>query len=327
MGLIQRAGPSAVFLGTLLVAVIIPLVLNTLLATKLSGVDQFLIGVMIYVALTLTTQADHLRRLDASATAALDLWRIRSDFDRRLNNIRESYYALTANPRVTPDFYSAYFARSLELYETTINDAVSNFDLRVDEKHLSTTDMLLACFQGRDGDTARFVHYFSDNGWLFDTWAKNYCVRLFRLIESGKLREVRRLFIYRDPGEQEWDQSKRLMEFHAANKGYDYRVIPEATYRQIVRDFHMREFFKDFGIYGEWYVYLTIAAVPEQIEGVFSSSERKVQDFIQLFDQCWNLAPVPPKADRGPMPPDELFQEHVIPVSVGSSADLGPPKE
>lgn len=316
-GLPSGIGLVAIFLVTLVLAIVIPLVLNTLVSKKLSGIDQFLLGVSIYVALTLTTQAYHLRRLDAKSTKDHHLWRINSDFDRRLANIRESFEDITRNRRTDPEFYSLYFERSLEIFELTINEAASNCELLVDENHLSTTDMLLASFSGREQDVARFVHYFQDNDWMFDTWARNYCVRLWDLVKSRKLREVKRLFIVREPGEEGWEQSKKLMEFHGANEHYDYRILPEETYDHIVHDYHMREQFKDFGIYGDWYVYRTIAAAPERIEGMFSSSERKIRDYQHLFQKCWDHAPKPAQPAKKEMTPEELFGEPIVPVSAG----------
>lgn len=107
------------------------------------------------------------------------------------------------------------------------------------------------------------------------------------------------------------------MEFHGANEHYDYRVLSESTYKNIVRDFHMRERFKDFGIYGDWYVYRTLVASPEHIEGVFSASERKVRVYRSLFDRCWDDAQKPPPTTQRAMTPAELFGEHDGPVSVG----------
>lgn len=324
----RPSGPSGavlaiIFLSSLVVSIIFPIILNIALATKLSAVDQFVVGAMIYVVLTVSTQAFHLRRIDSSVGVALDLWRIQNDFDRHLSNIRKSYNELVAGRRTTPEFYQAYFARLIELQETLLNEAVANHDLRVDENHLSTTEMLLACFTGRDDDIFRFVHYFVDNEWMFHTWAQNYTFRLYGLVEQGKLREVRRLFIFQNSGEQDWETSKKLIEFHAANAGYDYRIISEATYRDVVHDFHMRETFRDFGIYGNLYVYRTIAAIPENIEGIFSSSERKVRDYTALFDHCWGRAPIPATVTRGPMLPEELFREKIVPVSLGQ---VLPPK-
>lgn len=315
----------ALVLGTLVVSIAIPIVLDVLVSKKLSGVEQFLLGASIYAALTLTTQSYHLRRLDAKTTRERRLWRVNNDFDRRLSNIRESFANIVEGRRTEEDFYSLYFERALELFEETIGEAASNRELLVDENHLSTTDMLLASFSGRDSDIARFVHYFEDNVWMFDTWAKNYCFRVWRLVQSRKLKEVRRLFIYRDPQEQTLDQSKRLIEFHAANEHYDYRVLSEETYKNIVRDFHMRERFKDFGIYGDGYVYRTLAASPEHIEGVFSASERKVRVYQSLFERCWDDAQTPPPATRTGMTPAELFGEYDRTVSVGPEDSASAP--
>lgn len=187
----------ALVLGTLVVSIAIPIVLDVFVANKLSGVEQFLLGASIYAALTLTAQAYHLRRLDAKTTRERRLWRVNNDFDRRLSNIRESFASIVEGRRTEEDFYSLYFERALELFEETIGEAASNRELLVDENHLSTTDMLLASFSGRDSDVACFVHYFEDNEWMFETWAKNYCFRVWRLVQSRKLKEVRRLFIYR----------------------------------------------------------------------------------------------------------------------------------
>ena len=304
------------FLGTLVIAIVLPLVLNLTLNKTITGLDQFLIGVLIYVALTLTAQAYHIRRIDASATSNLELWRIKSEFDSRLNNIRQCYYELLSRRRISPEFYSLYFERSLELYEVTINEAVANHELLVDENHLSTTDMLLACFDGRERDIARFTHYFADNDWMFETWAQNYCVQLDELVEQGKLKKVKRLFIYKEDGELALERSRLLMEFHASNPGFEYRAIKEDNYLEIVHDFHMRERFRDFGVYGDWYVYRTIMAVPEHIEGVFSSSERRIKDYQDLFETCFRRGDEPVKTSRPPMTPAELFGAPVIPVSV-----------
>jgi len=309
-------GLLAIFAATLVVSVLLPIVVNILDSKKLTGFDQFTIGVLVYIVLTTTSLAHHLRRLDTKATVDSELWQIRNDFDRRLNNVRESYYRLLSNRRVTPEFFQLYFERTMSVYEEVINEAVTNHELLVDENHLSTPDMLLPCFDGRERDIARFTHNFADNDWMFDTWAQNYCVRLVTLTRSGRLKQVRRLFIYDTEDERTDPKSQRLMEFHSSNAPhFVYRTIQRDVYNGIVNDFRMREHFRDFGIYGDWYVYRTLQATPEHIEGVFSSSERKIGDYIALFELCFRRGDEPIKSTGPPMSPEDLFGAPIVPIA------------
>jgi hypothetical protein len=303
-------------LGTLLASVILPLVIGVILGNKITAIDQFFLGVLTFVSCSIVTIAYDILLLRQQKTHEAEVDFIRDEFDVCLANIRNSYNELIKSRRIKNDLFTEYFGEAIKAFEESIYEAATKHDLFVDENHFSTISLLLATFEGRPSDIIRLVQYMEDLSFMFDIWSRHYYRRLVGMIEDGTVREVRRLFIYTDPSEMEAPDAKRLLDFHARQPGYDYRIISKGDFQKFCRDLRLNENFADFGIYGDRYAYHTISARSDKIEGTFTSSERQVNGYIELFDNLWRHAIVPEPVNEKPMPVYELFEGKPLPPNL-----------
>jgi len=299
---------AARFTGTLVLAIMIPIITNLLLTEPMSGINQFFLGTLIFVALADVGVAYDVGKLKKKHDDEMYVDYVRDQFNTSLFNIRKSYDDLIKERRIQNDMYTSYFYRSLQQYEQRIYEAATKQELIVNELHFSTTDLLLGCFSGRDEDVIRLVHFVEENSFMFDVWSRGYYRRIVRLVKDGKIREVRRLFVYKKTDDLSTPETKRLLDFHSRQPGYDYRVVSYGDFMKFCRDLRTNEEGKDFGIYGEWYVYTTHVASADKIEGVYHGSTINVQAYIELFDNCWRHSLTPQKTDKPPMSLYELFE-------------------
>lgn len=316
---VDTASLVARFLGTLIVSILIPWVTGVLSTYSnkpedvLTPINQYFLGVLVFLALSNAGVVWELAKLKQQHKQENKIGYIKDQFGTLLSNINTSYDELIRMRRISNDLYTAYFYRSLQQFEQRLYEAATKQELQVNELHFSTTDLLLSCFTGRPNDIIRLVHFLEDNSFMFDVWSQGYYRQIVKLVNESAVTEVRRLFVYKDAAELSTPESQRLLEFHARQPGYDYRVVPFSDFMKFCRDMRTNENGTDFGIYGDWYVYTTRSATADRIEGVFSSSEMVVKAYIDLFDRCWNHGMAHHPTSEPPMTLYELFEGQAPP--------------
>ena len=309
-------------LSAVIVAVVIPLVIGIIPSIKISSLDQFFIGVLVYVTVTVAGLSYDIVRLLDQRVRAVPLERIEDLFGVHLHNIAAGFKQIVQHSHQERDLFTEYFTRAIEKFEDQINVASSKRELVVNELHVSTTSMLLHCLFGRESDLLRFVHYFQDNEFMLDVWSRGYYTLIVKMIEERHIREVRRLFVYTDRSQLDDPTSKRLIEFHLRQRGYDCRVISDADYKKLIKDANLGTL--DFGIYGDLYVYETRYATAQRIEGIYSSAPSRVRSFIEAFDNCWRHGQKPHSTNSTQMTLFELFEGVRPPEELGEFVDQGP---
>lgn len=307
-------------LATLIVSIFVPLSLNLFLDEGIQPLDQFFLGALVFFSISLVGMVLDIARIRLQQEKEARLRFIEDEFREKLYNIEQAYRMILRRRRNYPDLYSQYFERVIEDLEQDIRRAAEQGELEADEKHVETTDLLYSCLQGRDEDILRLVHFMEDNDFMYSTYQQTYYRRMIDLLEEGRVKEVRRLFVYEE-GQEEWESSQKLIDFHRRQPGYRCRLILENEFKNFCADQGINESYTDFGIYGDWYVYSSRSADPEgDVVGVYYSSENVVDEYVQLFDNCWNHGDIPESITdkeepmslselfgEEPSPPDELF--------------------
>lgn len=295
--------------GSLVLSILVPLITGVFVKNEIKAIDQFFLGVLVFFSVSLVGMVLDVSRLRIEQERERRFRFIENEFRSRLYNIEKAYQKILRSQRVNPDLYSRYFDRVVSEVEQDIKRAAEQGELEADEKHVETTDILYSCLQGRDEDVLRLVHFFKDNDFMYSTLQPTYYRRLIEMVDSGDVVEVRRLFIYKND-EKEQPSSQKLLEFHQRQPGYRCQLIEYKDFKNFCDDQAINKDYADFGIYGQWYVYKTESAEPQgEIKGVYHSSKKTVDEYIQLFDTCWKHGDTPDTTpdDTNPMSLDELF--------------------
>jgi hypothetical protein len=216
--------------------------------------------------------------------------------------------------RQLPDLFQDFFDNRLIQLENDIQTAANSDRLRIERGHLASMNLLLGSFKGQSDDILRAVHRLEDNEFFIGFYAREYFYKTFQLIGQRKLKAIKRLIIYEADSELRDPLSIELMRFHAVTRGYEYRAISATMYANYALSTHI-DIGRDFGIYGNKYVYISQVNQIDHVIGHWSRRPTTVSDFTDFFDQCWksqHAIKIPHVPTTGEMTVDELY---TVPIS------------
>ena len=268
----------------ILIAVLIPLFTDHFSLT--SGADTILLGALIGILLT-TIQILHYTTLIMDRNQIeQELWQTKDDFDKKLSNIRSAYNSILNLRRDIPDLFQSFFDDRLTDLEKTIVETASRDELHFERGHVVSINVLFASFHGNPNDIFRAVHFFEDNDFFFDIYAKQYFHSVYNLVLGNKIDKVRRLMIYNTYDDLKEARSIKLMNFHEITKGYSFRAMKKDDFRRMLRDYNLAVP-KDFGIHGDKYLYVAEINLAQNIVGYWTRNQATISNFVRFFDICW----------------------------------------
>jgi hypothetical protein len=310
-----RIGLVARTAGTLLVSIIVPLL--TGYAQNKNGTpwlntdEQFVVGCFIFFAITLTAVGYDLAEIKRLRQTEYKVWTVRNQADEWLQNIRSSFVTLLQEGgELELNLSAQYFMRIFSAVADDINEAAAKHELRVDELTFGTTDLLMKIMENRGNQVLSLVHALDarPNNFDFTTWSRTYYADLTYLAKTGKIAQVRRLFLYDQESQLQDGFAKHLFQFHATNKGYDFKVLHRTDWNNLVRGLGLHGADNEVGIWGDFLAYNAIRSSSAGMQGVYTSLPRQVQRLRELFDAGWRLGEKPqvPFGDT-PVTVSELF--------------------
>ena len=83
-------------------------------------------------------------------------------------------------------------------------------------------------------------------------------------------------------------KTQKLINFHAFQTNFDYKIIEESGYNLMLVDYHLQYLMSDFGIYSNKYLYKGQINKLNEIVGTYSKDRDEITRFIDFFDTCWN---------------------------------------
>lgn len=317
----QLAGRIAV---TVLVSIIIPLATGLLVDKNgnalLTPFEQFVLGALVFLTITSTTIGYEINRILEIRNREHEVAELHGTLETTLANIRASYLRITYAAASDVNLFAQYFERTLSIIADDIYHASTKGELRVDELTFGTTDLLLAIAGRKHYKMLRLVHCLDSrpNNFDFSTWARSYYQELTRLAAEEKV-VIQRLFVYGEESELNDPLARRLLAFHATNKGYDYRLIQRDDWEAIVRGLKLPEAHNEFGIWGDSLIYMAIRSSLQHMEGTYTAQARTIARFKEVFDAAWRLSSADQQYKTAPrITVDELFGRRQLPT--GSSA-------
>jgi len=320
---------------TLLISIIIPLVSG--LATNSQGVsvlnpfEQFMLGGLVFLAMTLTTVSHEISEILRLRQREHQLWEIRYPVDAMLSNMRTAFIKILGEGPLEENLFAQYFQRVLSQISDSIYQASTKQELRVDELTFGTTDLLLAIFERRACDTLRFIHALDSrpNNFDFSPWSRSYYRELTRLSALKKI-SIQRLFIFGSQSDLADPMAQKLFAFHATNEHHDFRIISRADWTAIVRGHNIPEGHAEFGVWGDILVYTALRSSAVHMEGSYISLPQAIARFREVFDAGWRLGTtLTDPSSGGHVSVDDLFKNDPVlstPESVQRSTALQMPE-
>lgn len=284
----KRASTFFEFFGRLMIVVIasiiVPVVVGYTAGDKVSTIEKVYLGLLVFLVSSMLQLNIEIALMKKRDYADIDLWDVQGDADAGLANVRKSFWEIVRRRNA---LYRDYFAQRIAQLESAIVEAAANNEELLVDQDSDTTLLMLKEFSGEDEHIIRFIHYFSDNEFLFDVHASHFFSEVARKVESGDVKEVKRIFIFNDAADLEDARSLKLLQFHVHSRSFACKVMPSREFERLKLDFRLPLGTHDFGIYGKWYVYCSKASVAHEVKGVFISAEHAVQRFTNFFESCW----------------------------------------
>lgn len=284
----KRASTFFEFVGRLMIiviaSIIVPVVVGYTAGDKVSTIEKVYLGLLVFLVSSMLQLNIEIALMKRRDYADIELWDVQGDADAGLANVRKSFWEIVRRRNA---LYRDYFAQRIAHLESTIVEAAANNEELLVDQDSDTTNLMLKEFAGEDDHIIRFIHYFSDNEFLFDVHASHFFTEVARKVEGGDVKEVRRIFIFNDSVELEDTRSLKLLQFHVHSRSFACKVMASREFERLKLDFRLPLGTHDFGIYGKWYVYCSKASVAHEVKGVFISAEPAVQRFTKFFESCW----------------------------------------
>lgn len=270
------------------VAANMPVVINLIDNQFFTFPQELLFGIGIMIGLTVVEAFAILSKIAKKEEQEFEVWKIRNSVDVLLQEIRAGFYELSRGKKVSADLFSNYYENEIKELSRKISGTVSGEEIVLDKYHIDTTDALLEGFNSREKDIFRATNEAWNPDPFFEVTYREYLYNFSTMVSSGKIKEVRRLFLYKSKHDFESNRMKKLVAFHNNNNQLNAKFIDRKDFLKMLRDFGLKDGVEDFGIYSDRYIYLAKKANTEEITGAFSSNKNLIETYMKMFDKCWD---------------------------------------
>jgi hypothetical protein len=299
---------ALVGLANLVVAAVVPLWASFQVPPIFTNGELYLLGVLLFIALTCVEIGFLAEIAFAKEFRQTEIWDAREELDARLQEVRRLFHQVGEGRLADSDLFDHYFEQRLQALESSLRDACSRREIQIDETMLDVTTWLMeSSFRGRPEDIFRAVFFTEDTSFFFDVHSRRYFNQAYHLVEDGKLAEVRRLIVYSDPADLLTPRVQRLIEFHNRMPKYSCRVIAATSFKRFVSDYKLHQLARDFGIYGNSYLYKGVVNHVDDIVGYYSRDNKEIEKFKRCFQDCWDEEIAPKEVLRSTTPDSELL--------------------
>lgn len=216
---------------------------------------------------------------------------IRDDFltlDERNRNFEDSLRLIAERYSGTDNLFLQWYHDKLNDLHLHINHTVETESYTFDTSHLQEQKRIYSLFKGRENDYFWATSTCDGISWYASPTGDLFHQSLDSFLKQGKLKGVRRIFVFQDKTELDRFQTKLCFLLHKQS-GFDYRVIGKDDFEAIIKNFGDRTLVRDFGIYGDHFVWETDPdeVTPVQL-GEICVSNKRMAKYNQLFELLWD---------------------------------------
>ena len=195
---------SLLLIINLFISVVVPLILNYIpfIKHKPNIFEICIYSFSTFICLTCIEILFYAKSIHQKEKKELEIWENRNEIETRLNDIRSFFLQIEKSNYGKYDLFFNYFKQKIESLHSMMVSAAKKNEVTIDgTMFVVTTDLYFSAFNGEPEDIFRAVHYCSDNDFFFNVHAKSYFYRAFDMVESGKIRKVKRLIVYKNKEE------------------------------------------------------------------------------------------------------------------------------
>ena len=261
-------------------------------------IDSFILGVTIVAVLTVCELLIRLQMLHNLRRGEVELWKNRHDLDMQIHDIRELLHELQIKEGAILALLVPYYRKELEKLRRNLTDSVGHLQVTVDNHHIETASIAMAVFDSNDHDTFRATLSGYDGGTDISPTFILYFHEWMKRVTKGKVKHLKRLFIYSDAADLKNGHTHRLAAWH----NWITITLPQIEAKAVSKRALERQLSSrglstsrlDIGIYSTVYVYTGDQRHDETVIGSFSRDPDTVRRYQEMFDALWESSDAQP---------------------------------
>lgn len=301
----QQKNKSYVLIQSLLLlsfnligAILFPLIINYATNNSLLLTDEIILGFLFAITLVLIELLFYIKIIHSLKIEHTKLWKYKNEIDLYIFSIRNSMHTIIDDENKKYDFFYEHYKYELGLIRKHLEDTLTRNEIIIERNHIENTNTLLSLYNERKHNIFRATHLLWLTDDTFDVTYKFYFEAWLEKLNNGKVKTIQRLFVYKDLEDFNIMNARKLLAFHNANKNIiSTRIISQQELSRFKADFNILDGVEDFGIFSNVYVYLGKTRNADNISGVFSQDQEKINTYIQMFESLWNSPTTQPITD------------------------------
>ena len=295
----------------IIVAATIPLLLDYFNKDLFTLTNEIILGFLIKITLSLSELIYLTQQIYNTDIILSDIWDNKHEIDSVIGNIRKNLHDIIQH-QSSDNFYFEHYKSELLWIEGRLRDTIGRKEIVLDRHHINATNALLSIFDSKDHNTFRATHLLWQTGDKFDVTYQVYFKAWIEKLKEGKVREIRRVFVYDKSDDLESKNAKKLLAYHrGTDLALHARIVTRSELNRFKADFNISDGVEDFGIFSDTYLYLGSTRNREQISGRFSKDKSRIENYISCFDALWSSPVAQPLTNYGreTVSEKELFDE------------------
>lgn len=279
----------------IIVGVGIPFLVSRFSATPLSLGEGTLLAFLILMTLTLIEVLFIVKLTYDLKVGELEIWDHRQGVDGVIGKIRTGLHHVIADENLRDSFFLDHYRRELELLLSRIQHTISKREVLLDRHHIDSTEVLLSLYDSSDHEEFLATHVVGDITDYFDVTYQVYFDAWLKRLKEGKVKSLRRLFVYEDEKEFERLNARKLAAFHNSKvPGLEAKAIKRSELMRFKNDYFITDGVEDFGIFSNAYIYLGQRRQNDDISGYFSRDQVLIRNYTNCFNALWSATSTVP---------------------------------
>ena len=208
----------------------------------------------------------------------------------KIQEIAKNLEAIEHSCSDKDDLFERWYDKKLdELLEHTKRTAGTE-SYTFDTSLIREQGEIFKIFHGSESDYHWATSSCKGIDWFLTTEGESFIRQLYKTYKEGKIRSLRRLFIY-DSMDELADLKVELCLYLHETSNYEYEIISRDEFKSIWVDFRDQTLSLDFGLHGSYFVWETPPKDPViDKHGEVCANKKRINTYTQLYKTLWAQA-------------------------------------
>jgi hypothetical protein len=254
---------------------------------------------------------------------------MRHELDVRVNNIRAHAHEVQRGHEASHGVSTRYYEEELKEVAERLEKSARESQITMEGRHVNAPEILMEIFARREHEAFLATMGAYDGGTKFDKTFRRYFGEWLVRLRAGRVRELRRVFVYSTEADVQDGQMRRFAGWHncaeARAVGVRGKVMKKEDFEACLTRKGLSGRALDIGIYSNAYVYACEEAEGDRdgpCRARLMWGQEAVTSYREAFDMAWSsvLARDVNLLVTEAIESDEVFQESQQGVSVAEVA-------